>query len=84
MIEKGFLKKQTTASRQGTRITSAISKLLLIMGFMIALVSLIFMLLNLGSDNYMMWIWLPLLVAGIILVLVSCIMNGKILPRKRR
>jgi hypothetical protein len=83
MINKGFLRERMKVSHERNRSASAIIyRIMFWIGVLTLLVSLVYMLLHLNKADHILWIWIPLIVAGIVLIIVSQ-MNG-ITTRKSR
>jgi len=71
MIQKGFLKERKREKKGVAGFIPALRTLLFLLGAFTLVAALVYMLLNLNKADHLVWIWIPLIVAGIILILVS-------------
>jgi hypothetical protein len=72
MINKGFLRDRMNLSREKNRSSSGIIyRIIFWIGILTLLVSLIYILLHFDRADHILYIWIPLIVAGIILIFVS-------------
>jgi hypothetical protein len=72
MISKGFLREKMKVSREKNLSASTIIyRIMFWIGVLTLPVSLNYMLLHLDKADHILWIWIPLIVAGVILIFVS-------------
>ena len=83
MIQKGFLKNQATKDMKDNRHVSIASKSILYLGVFILISALIYMIANLSKADAIIKIWLPFMVAGVVLVFMSQLITWQYLKRHR-
>lgn len=71
MLEKGFLRNQTSENTKLYRITLIASKTLLYLGTLVLIGSFLYLLFNWEKSNVLIGMLLPFLVAGLGLILVN-------------
>ena len=71
MLEKGFLKNQPEDKKKHQQMASLVSRTLLYLGMLILLLTLIYLIINIGQTDKLISMVIPFLVAGIGLILVS-------------
>jgi len=77
MIEKGFLKERGHKPDRNEVITSILSKVFFFLGLFAVIIALIMIFVNLDKPDYFVWLWLPLVFAGIVMVIVSRLQGKK-------
>ncbi len=71
MIYKGFLRNQVKRDSKDNRYISIASKSILYWGVFILISALIYMIINFSKTDSIINIWLPFMIAGVVLVFVS-------------
>lgn len=82
MLERGFLRNNNRKARHDNRRVSGTAKWLFIIGMTSVILSLIFMLFNVGDS--LVTIWLPVMMIGIFLIIVNILVNFIDRNRKNR
>lgn len=84
MLERGFLRDNSRKSRHDNRRASGTAKWFFIIGIIIVILSLVFMLFNVGGEDSFVKIWLPVMMIGIFLIIVNILVNFIERNRKTR
>lgn len=75
MIKKGFLTSGLKSKSDFRHRYTTIDRVIFFLGILILISSLIFMILNLENADTLVMIWLPFMIAGVVLVFMSLFMN---------
>lgn len=71
MLQKGFIRRNLKREKRKKKSIALASKTSLYFGILLIIASLIFMMFNLDKADALMSIWLPFIIAGVLLVFVS-------------
>jgi uncharacterized integral membrane protein len=71
MLQKGFLISRLKSNSNFHHRNAAVSRIILFLGILILISSLIFMITNLEKADSIVMIWLPFMIAGVLLVFIS-------------
>ncbi len=77
MIEKGFIKGRKDGPGKVRTITSVLNRIFLYLGVLAIVFALIMILLNLNKADQYAWFWLPLVIAGIVMVFAVWLQSKK-------
>lgn len=75
MIDKGFLISRFRRDSRFHHCSRRTSNVILLAGISILIVALIFMLLNLDRADSFVTVWVPFMIAGVILVFLSLVIK---------
>ena len=75
MLQKGFLYSHLKSNSDFHLRFDLVSRIILLLGVLILITSLIFMILNLERADSIMMIWLPFMIAGVLLVFMSLVIK---------
>lgn len=75
MLQKGFLISRLKSNAGSHHRSAMVSRVILFLGILILISTLIFMILNLERADSFVMIWLPFMIAGVLLVFISLVMK---------
>ena len=75
MIKKRILKSQTNQKAKPKRIITVFGNIMLFLGALLIISSMIYLLVNLDKSDKLVRLLLPVIVGGILLVLISQLIN---------
>lgn len=71
MLEKGFIRNQSTQNSKHQKLVAIVSKIMLYLGVLILVGSFAYLFFNFGKSDFLVGMILPFLVAGLGLIFVS-------------
>jgi hypothetical protein len=83
MIKKGFLTNNTRRNSKDTRHVSVAGRSILYLGVVILITTLVYMIVNFSKADTIILVWLPFMIAGVILVFMSQLINWNYLRHHR-
>lgn len=75
MINKGFLASRLRKNSGSYKRSSIITNTILLIGIAVLIFSLLFMIINFGEADFIVMIWLPFVIAGVVLIFLSQVIN---------
>jgi protein-S-isoprenylcysteine O-methyltransferase Ste14 len=77
MEQRRFSENRRILNRKNSRITQIVSQIMLLLGAFILIFGLIFMMINLSKSDSIIMIWIPFIITGIALVMMSLLIKPK-------
>ena len=75
MIKKGFLVSRLRKHSGSYRRSSSITNTILFIRVAVLIFALLFMIINFGKADFIVMVWIPFMIAGVVLVFLSQVIN---------